>query len=778
MHISEPLNFAWLFTPSFDSTYTDISFDDSHWELVDLPHANRYQRSHYFDEKDFCFVSCYRKHLKLDCPVGMHALLRFEGVASRSEVYGNGILLCTHEGGYTPFEVELPLKKELVLTVVVDSRENPKIPPFGGSIDYLTFGGLYRTVTLHYFHQQRITACQVVCENPSLIFFRAEVKESDGLPFLATLYDGESEVGSCEGLVLDGVITEQMRDLNLQSWSTENAKLYTFCLSLDGFDTFSCKIGSRTARFEKDGFYLNGKKKKLIGLDRHQSYPYVGYAMPPSMQRDDALQLKQLGVDIVRTSHYPQDPSFLDACDELGLLVLEEIPGWQHISSDQHWRKLCVANVRDMIVRDYNHPSIVLWGVRINESPDDDALYEQTNAMAHKTDATRQTGGIRNFAKSHLLEDVYTYNDFSHSGKNAGLAKKKDICLVDAPYLVTEFNGHMFPTKRYDNPIMRSEHALRHYRVLDSLYATEGVSGAIGWCMNDYTTHSNFGSGDQVCYHGVCDQFRLPKLAAYAYQAQQDEKKIMVVSSTMDIGDFPFSSIKSVLVCTNCDSVNLYYNTELVGSFLPDRKQFSHLPHPPVVIEDLIGKRFEAENSFSPKDRQYLKNLLIKVGKQAAQFTLGDKLKMFYFMKKYKISYDAAVNLYSRYVGNWGSAASVWKFEGVCGGKVVCTEVFGGENKPELHLEVSKTTLQLGPCYDVAQISVEIRKKDMMLPLCYAHEAFTVSVQGPISLLSPSLSQTEGGTSAIYVRTTGTSGKATVTVHSNLGDKMVAFTVG
>jgi beta-galactosidase len=777
MHTSEPLNFGWLYSPSFDSTYTHTSFDDSAWEQVDLPHANRYQRSHYFDEKDFCFVSCYRNHLTVDCPKDMYSVIRFEGIASRSQVYANGSLLYTHEGGYTPFEVELPKKKELVLCIVVDSSENPKIPPFGGSIDYLTYGGIYRTVSMHHYHQQRITECQVVCASSSLLSLSAKVQEADGCTYVATICDGETKVGSCEGIVLDGAIQEQIGDLSLESWSSENPKLYTFCLTLDTFDTYTCKIGSRSARFEKDGFYLNNTMKKLIGLDRHQSYPYVGYAMPPSMQRYDAVRLKEMGVDIVRTSHYPQDPSFLDACDELGLLVLEEIPGWQHISSDPHWRELCVTNVRDMILRDYNHPSIVLWGVRINESPDDDALYELTNAMAHKTDATRQTGGIRNFAKSHLLEDVYTYNDFSHSGKNAGLAEKKDICPVSVPYLVTEFNGHMFPTKRYDTPSLRAEHALRHYRVLDSLFATQGLSGAIGWCMNDYNTHSNFGSGDQVCYHGVCDQFRLPKLAAYAYQTQKDEQKTLVVSSTMDIGDFPFSSIKSTLVCTNCESVNLYYNEELVGSYLPDRKQFPHLPHPPVVIEDLIGKRLEAETYLSAKDRGNLKDLLIKVGNQAAQFTFGDKLKMLYYMKKYKLSYGDAVSLYSRYVGNWGSAASVWKFEGICGGKVVCSEIFGGEHKPELQLEISKKTLDLGPCYDVAQISVEIKKKDMTLPLPYAHEAFTVSVEGPLSLLSPALSQTEGGSSAIYVRTIGKRGEATVTVHSNLGDKRVTFTV-
>ncbi|WP_320130339.1 glycoside hydrolase family 2 TIM barrel-domain containing protein [uncultured Sphaerochaeta sp.] len=777
MHITSNLNYDWLFKSSFDRSYTHADYDDSQWERVDIPHASLYQRSHYFEEKDFGFTCCYRKHLSLDCPVGMQAVIRFEGVASRCEVYANGTLISFHEGGYTPFEVQLPKKKELVLTVMVDSTENPAIPPFGGSIDYLTYGGIYRTVSLQYVHSQRILNCRIICDQPDLLSFEAVVEGADGNAYEAILCDEKREIGRCEGLVLNGKISAKMRDLSLESWSPENPKLYGFCLSMDTFDTFCCKVGSRQARFEADGFYLNGTKRKLVGLDRHQSYPYVGYAMPPSMQRADALKLKDLGIDIVRTSHYPQDPSFLEACDELGLLVLEEIPGWQHISENPHWRDLCVENVRQMILRDYNHPSIVLWGVRINESADDDTLYEKTNAMAHSLDATRQTGGIRNFSGSHLLEDVYTYNDFSHMGSNAGLAPKKSVCSLVVPYLVTEFNGHMFPTKRYDNPSMRVEHALRHYHVLDSLYGEEGLSGAIGWCMNDYATHSNFGSGDQVCYHGVCDQFRIPKFAAYVYKSQKDTENVLVVSSTMDAGDFPSASLASVLICTNCESVNLYYNDILVGTYKPAREQFPHLPHPPVIIEDMIGKRLEAEAFLSVKDRDRLRRLLLKVGRQFARFTLADKLEMAYFMKKYKLSYDDSVSLYSRYVGNWGSAGSLWRFDGISEGKVVCQETYGQDKKPELILATSRTTLQNGFSYDAEQISVLIQKKGMTMPLPYANEAFSVSVTGPLALLSPTLSQTEGGAGAIYVRTLGQSGKATVTVHSNLGDKTVDFTI-
>jgi beta-galactosidase len=150
-------------------------------------------------------------------------------------------------------------------------------------------------------------------------------------------------------------------------------------------------------------------------LNRHQTYPYIGAGAPARLQTLDADIVKyDLGCNIVRTSHYPQSKHFLNRCDEIGLLVFEEIPGWQHIG-DEAWRELSLRDVRVMIERDWNHPSIILWGVRINESMDKDDFYQQTNDLAHELDPTRQTGGVRFFEGSTLLEDVYTFNDFSNT---------------------------------------------------------------------------------------------------------------------------------------------------------------------------------------------------------------------------------------------------------------------------------------------------------------------------------------------------------------------------
>ena len=224
----------------------------------------------------------------------------------------------------------------------------------------------------------------------------------------------------------------------------------------------------------------------------------------------------------VRTSHYPQSHHFIDECDRRGLLVFTEIPGWQHIGGED-WKAQAVENTREMVQQYRNHPSIILWGVRINESRDDDELYRLTNGVAHELDPSRPTSGVRDRVKSSFLEDVYAYNDFSHKGDNAGcLKKKKSTPDRKKGQLISEFNGHMFPTKSFDCEDHTTEHMLRHARVMNAYYKEKDIAGGFGWCMFDYNTHQDFGSGDRICYHGVTDMFRNKKPAGELYFAQQE----------------------------------------------------------------------------------------------------------------------------------------------------------------------------------------------------------------------------------------------------------------
>src|SRR5882724_11151144 len=296
--------------------------------------------------------------------------------------------------------------------------------------------------------------------------------------------------------------------------------------------------------------------------------------MPARVQARDAWILrKELKCNIVRTSHYPQSPHFLDACDAYGLLVLEEIPGWQHVG-DEAWRDLSVSYVDKMIRRDWNHPSIILWGVRVNESGDYHDFYTRTNALAHSLDDSRQTGGIRYKYDSEWLEDVFTMNDF-----------QLPLRAPNHPlYLNTEFIGHMYPTKRNDNIERITEHAMRHARVHNQLGSDKAYAGGIGWCAFDYNTHANFCSGDRICYHGVSDIFRIPKPAAGVYTSQCDPKEEIVLEPAFDWarGDRN-ESFNVAMICSNCEHLKVYIGDRLVADIDPDRQNFPNLPHPPFV---------------------------------------------------------------------------------------------------------------------------------------------------------------------------------------------------
>ena len=596
-----PLNRNWRFSPVATPAARARDFDDSHFARVTVPHTNLRVPWHSFDEKSYEFVSVYRRRFRLPASARrQRVVVDFEGVMTASTVWLNGVRLGEYKGGYTPFSFELSgyadFDHDNILVVEVDSSERPDIPPFGNEVDYLTFGGIYREVSLrivpytsieNFFAQPK----DVLTDHPSLdvqCFVTSFSKVIDsGMSLEAALYDGDKLLAkTTQELPAGGNDGNNPRTLHLDNlgkielWDLRTPKLYRVEVRLldSGhlIDHDSRRIGFRDARFTPQGFSLNGAIVKLRGLDRHQTFPWVGQAMPARVQRQDALILrKNLKCNIVRTSHYPQSRHFLDACDEIGLLVLEEIPGWQHIG-DLAWQDLAVDNVDRMICRDWNHPSIILWGVRINESRDNHDFYTRTNALAHRLDPTRQTGGIRNKYDSELLEDVFTMNDFGFP-----------LRAPNHPlYLNTEFNGHMYPTKTIDNIERLREQTIRHARVHDQLASNPQYAGGIGWCAFDYNTHANFGSGDRICYHGVTDIFREPKPAAGFYRSQcdPDEEIVLAPAFHWARGD-ENGGFTDALVSSNCEHLKFYIAGKLVAEADPDRKQFPHLKYAPFTAD-------------------------------------------------------------------------------------------------------------------------------------------------------------------------------------------------
>ncbi len=600
-----PFNRNWLFGGKTSEGATAPGFDDRKFERVTLPHTNRMLPWHSFDDKSYQFVSIYRRHFRLPASLkGRRVFVDFAGAMTAASVSLNGKPAGEHRGGYTPFSVELTpginWTGDNVLAVEVDSTERADIPPFGGPIDYLTFGGIYREAALRAVPAvfiENVFARPVDVLAPARrvdvrCYLDGASSAAGTLTLSAELRDGgrviknASAPVSGENREYQEIRLEGLGEIDL--WDIDRPRLYHVVVRLTGSgieDEYGVAIGFREARFTEKGFYLNGKHLKLRGLNRHQTFPYVGGAMPARVQQRDAQILrKELKCNIVRTSHYPQSTHFLDACDETGLLVFEEIPGWQHIG-DTAWQDLAVKSVGEMVRRDWNHPSVILWGVRVNESRDNHDFYTRTNELARRLDPSRPTGGVRNIYESELLEDVFTMNDFRFPMRPPN----------HPLYLNTEFNGHMFSTKRTDDVEHVAEHVLRHARVHNQLGSDDRYAGGIGWCAFDYATHANFGSGDRICYHGVSDIFRIAKPAAALYKSQCDpaEEIVLEPGFSWSWGDRPAGNGPGIApVCSNCDHLKIYIGTELKTEADPDRKQYPNLPHPPFLV-DLSGCRFD-----------------------------------------------------------------------------------------------------------------------------------------------------------------------------------------
>ena len=795
-------NFGWEFTPRWSRAFARFERAEE-TQVVDLPHTCAETPFDYFDEQCYQMLCGYRKRIPVPSDWrDRRVFLNIGAAGHAAEVFVNGEKLAAHRCGYTAFRVELTGAltpgEDALLAVCVDSRETLDQPPFGLVVDYMTYGGLYREVWLDVCGERAIEdvfACPAVDAAAPLLgsSARTDVRRALAVDLRVpgTLSGVAALTGPAAGCALrfrltDGggaMLTEHLAPVSgasqrfafsvpeVRLWDVESPRLYTLETALlDGQSVLDCvetRIGFRRAEWRADGFYLNGRKLKLLGLNRHQSYPYVGYAMPRSMQRLDAEILKfELGCNAVRTSHYPQSQHFIDRCDELGLLVFTEIPGWQHIGGEA-WKQQALRNVSDMVRQYRNHPSVILWGVRINESADDDALYSAANATAHTLDPTRATGGVRCIKKSRLLEDVYTYNDFLHDGESPGCEKKKAVTPdMGKPYLISEYGGHMYPTKPYDDELHRTEHALRHAAVLDAVAAQADIAGSFGWCMFDYNTHKDFGSGDRVCYHGVLDMFRNPKTAAAVYAAQQDDTPVLCVSSAMDLGERAASVRGRVFAITNADELRFYKGERLIRSYTHADSPYSHMLHPPIEIDDFIGDELERSESFPPQQSKLVKELLNYTARfGAAHLPPQLRAKAGVLMTRYGMKYEDLYALYGKYIGDWGVRAAEFRFDAVKDGAVVKSVRRGAVTALRLELRPSHTVLRHGPTYDVALIRVAVTDQlGNVLP--YWQGAVDVRIDGPLRLIGPPRPTLRGGMGGVYLKTTGAAGSAAVTLET------------
>lgn len=747
MRIIENFNGNWLFRHGFEPARV-VALQEG--ETVCLPHSAVELPYNYFDETEYQKPFTYQKVLAWKPEFeGREVSLVFDAAMADSVVYLNGRQITAHKDGYTPFEARLTPHLVLgdnLITVKVDGSENPKIPPFGGQIDYLCYAGIYRDVWLKV--ASPVSIGNVKIETPEALAERKNVTARVFLAnpedrtfsgtLIATITDRSGSEVTSASMALDGKdVTFTFCDLaDIELWDIDNPALYALSLTLEtghGKDTVTQRFGFRTALFTPDGFLLNGKPVKLRGLNRHQAWPHTGYAMGRRAQEKDADILKfELACNIVRTSHYPQSKWFLDRCDEIGLLVFEEIPGWQHIGGKE-WQRESIENVRRMIERDWNHPSIIIWGVRINESQDNHDFYAETNRLARELDPTRQTGGVRFITNSELLEDVYTMNDFilgneELPGNNRGRVVLRDRVETTGitrpiPYMITEYNGHMYPTKRFDQEQRQAEHVTRHLLVLNAAAGDGNISGSTGWCMFDYNTHKDFGSGDRICYHGVLDMYRIPKLAAYAYASQGDPAKDVVLQPVTfwARGERNIGGVLPLIILTNCDYVDVKFGEWPAKRIYPDRETYPHLPHPPVVLD----LRTVTQEEF----------------------------------------------------GSWGRVWREGTITGYVDGKVVKSLVLPADPVPAtLEVEADDTALRAG---EKDAVRVVVRALDQcgnLLP--YFEEPVSLALSGPGRIIGPTDHTLKGGATGFWVEAGDEQGTIELAVRSRrFAPQSIIFTV-
>ena len=774
--MKQSLNFSWSFIKGFKDEYLN-KLDKVEATEVNVPHNPVEIPYNYFSEQNYQGLFSYEKLFDVEnYNENKVYILHFEGFMFLADIYLNGEKLGQFYSGYLPVDIDVTKyikKSNNRLVMILDSRENKDYPPFGFAIDYLTFSGIYREVWL---------------ESHLPTYLNNFYIHGDMNGNINVIYDinGNDEI-SVENVVFDENNQEKARFSDnsykledFELWDLENPNLYKLrtIVTLKGeTEEYENLFAFRETKFTNQGFFLNGKKIKLVGLNRHQGYPYMGYAASKSLQEDDALILKnELGVNVVRTSHYSQSEHFLNKCDELGLLVVNEIPGWQHIGQSETWRKECVENARRMVLKERNHPCIIAHGVRIDESVDDHELYEKTNEIAHKLDKYRQTIGVRNFKNSELLEDIYGYNDFVCDSLNIGLAKPKSIKTQNHPLLITEYMGHMDPVKANSDEGKRIEVALRHAKVIDDNFKYENTAGAIGWCFVDYHSHTDFGSGDHICPHGVLDLYRNKKYTAAIYASQQDKNPVLEVLSNMKPGDVPEAIFNDIYIATNCDYVEVYKNDEFVKRLEPKNDKFKYLKHPPILLDDIVGETFKEEKFPKKSYPKIARTFSYAAMHGFNHLPLSTKIYLGWMMFRYKVTFTDLVGYWNKYVGSWGGMAKTYKFVGFKNGQKVKEVELGPSNEFDLEVIPNKTELVNDDTYDTLKIT--LRHVDSHKSLMqYSQRIVDIVTEGPIALVGPKQQTLLGGQLTLYINSLNKAGNASVKIKMDDIEKVIEVKV-
>jgi beta-galactosidase len=631
-----PLNTDWLFGGVYRPGAESAGFDDSGFSPVTLPHTAATANSNaananatnlswrYWNPAVWQQVWIYRRRFDSAALPGKgkdgnknRVFADFDGVMVNATVVCNDRVIATHQGGYLPFSAELTgalTNKDNVLSVIVDSHCLP-VPPMGvgnspASVDFLQPGGIYRDVSLRVVPQVFISdlyaaPADVLTSQPRVdvqCTIDAAQSAKGTSTLLVELLEDETSTNALTSKTLTLSIAEpgaSTASLSLtgvwpvQLWSPDRPKLYTVraTLSVPGTGThvMTKRIGFRDATFKTGGFYLNGTRLQLFGLNRHQLFPYTGMAMPARAHRKDAEIIRnEFNCNIVRCSHYPQSPHFLDACDELGLMVWEEAPGWDHVSPNTAWQNLVIQNVKDMVIRDRSRPSVIVWGTRLNETPDVPGLWAATRRAALELDPSRPSSGAMDVHDTRAwAEDVFAFNDYSYTRLTDYAALFPP--LPGVPYLITESVGVVETKPQHfswnDPPAVLAKQASLHAQAHNAARSNTSYAGMIAWAGFDY--HSLRGSRpENIKWAGVADGFRIPKPGAAIYQAQLDPKVRPVIVPVFFWGLGGAQPAGQLMIASNCEQLQIAIEGERVITALPAANSplYRNLPYPPFLV--------------------------------------------------------------------------------------------------------------------------------------------------------------------------------------------------
>ena len=607
----------------------------TNWEKITIPHTAKIEPL--VVNNQFQGNSWYQKKFKVSNFKDKKVSIYFEGVMQEADVWINDQKVANHKGGYLPFMVDitsfLNSQKENVIKVKVNNEDNPEIlpgKPLKG-LDFNYFGGIYRNVYLVTTNKLYITnanqANKVAGGGVFVNFGDISKSKASGtiqvdlknefsvakkavLQFTLKDKQGNKTVFKSDAISLKAnegkAFVQNVSLINPKLWSISSPNLYNLEIQVLSnnkiIDTYSERIGIRKSEIKEDGYYLNDEKMYLAGTNQHQEYPYLGYAISDEAQYRDAVKIKNAGFDLVRMSHYPHAEAFMNACDELGLLVMNSLTGWQFFGNET-FQKNAIQDIRDLARRDRNHPSVIFWEASLNETEMSEKFMKQaTTALKeelpfeHYYSASWMDNANYDLfipARQHAkAPDYWTkykngnrkvfiaeYGDWEYYAQNAGFNQTAFSNLKEFERSSRQLRG--------DGEKRLLQQAYNYQESANSNKKGEQTIGDANWLMFDY----NRGYSDDLESSGISDIFRIPKFAYYFYQSQRSANVLLeskfVSGPMVNIATYwTANSPLDVTVYSNCDEVALYLNDVLLSRQKPTINQNSDkLNHAPFIFK-------------------------------------------------------------------------------------------------------------------------------------------------------------------------------------------------